>query len=71
MPISSSWQHDPTDDAYTLISDDVRCRVWRTLSTWQAIVSRRGDATAAYNFKTVQDACAWCERLMAERKAGK
>ncbi len=46
-------------------------RVWRTLGTWQAILSRRGDATAAYNFKTVEDACAWCERLMAERKAGK
>jgi hypothetical protein len=41
------------------------------MGTWQAIVSYRGDATAAYNFATVEDACAWCERLMADRKAGR
>jgi len=65
------WQHDATDNAYTLISDDARCRVWQHMGKWQAIVSYRGDATAAYNFATAKDACAWCERIMVERKAGK
>ena len=65
-----NWQHDTTDQAYILISGDIRCRVWHTRGSWQAIVSQRGDATAAYNFPTAEDACTWCERLVAERKAG-
>ncbi len=65
-----NWQHDATDDAYMLSSDDIRCRVWRTRGSWQAIVSQRGDATAAYNFPTAEEACAWCERLVVEGRAG-
>ncbi len=60
-----------TDHAYTLITGDIRCRVWRTLGNWQAILSQRGDATAAYNFKTAEEAKTWCEKLVAERRAGR
>ncbi len=70
MTTNPTWTHDPTDDAYTLISGDIRCRVWRALGSWQAIVSQHGDATAAYNFLTVEEACAWCERLVTERRTG-
>ncbi len=61
------WKHDASNDAYTLSSGDVRCRVWRTLGSWQAIVSHRGDATTGSNFATVVAACAWCEQRVAER----
>ena len=65
-----AWTPDETGQVYTLISADIRCRVWRTGDAWNAILSQRGDATAAYNFTTVAEACAWCERLVAERQAG-
>ncbi len=64
-----TWTPDETGQVYTLISADIRCRVWRTRDAWNAILSQRGDATAAYNFTTVAEACAWCERLVAERQA--
>ena len=64
----TDWNHDTTNDAYTLSSVDIRCRVWRMLGSWNAILSHRGDATAGYNFKTVEDACTWCEAQIAERK---
>ena len=66
-----NWQHDTTDHAYTLITGDMRCRVWHTLGNWQAILSQRGDATAAYNFKTAEEAKTWCEKLVGERRAGR
>jgi hypothetical protein len=67
MP-APTWQPDPADDAYTLIHGEIRCRVWRTQDTWSALVSQRGDATAAYNFTTAAAAQAWCERLVRERQ---
>ncbi len=57
------WTHDPTDNAYTLHSGDNRCRVWQHISgSWAALVSRRGEATAAYTFETAEAAMAWCEK---------
>jgi hypothetical protein len=65
------WAPDPAGDAYTLIAGDLRCRVWRTPGSWSAIVSQRGDATAAYKFETADAARAWCEEIIKERQARK
>jgi hypothetical protein len=66
------WEPDPAGEAYTLIAGDIRCRIWRGrplgLGSWNAIVSQRGDATAAYKFETAEAARLWCERLIAERQ---
>ena len=43
-----TWAHEPADNAYPLISGDVRCRVWHMLGSWQPIVSHRGAATTGY-----------------------
>jgi hypothetical protein len=64
------WQPDAAGDAYTLIAGDIRCRVWHTQGSWNAIVSQRGDATAAYKFETADEARRWCERLIVERRRG-
>jgi hypothetical protein len=63
-----NWHDDPADQAATLIQGDARCRVWRTAAdTWAALISVRGDATAAYSFTTREEAQAWCEAQLAER----
>ena len=62
------WGYDAVEQAATLIAGDVRCRVWRTAAdTWAALISVRGDATAAYSFTTREAAQAWCEAQLAER----
>ena len=62
------WVQDAADHAATLIEGEVRCRVWRTAAgTWAALISVRGDATAAYSFATREAAQAWCEAQVAER----
>jgi hypothetical protein len=70
---AAHWQPDPAGEAYTLISGDIRCRVWRrpegTRGSWNAIVSQRADATAAYKFETADAAQAWCEAIMGERRS--
>ena len=64
-----TWHDDPTDQAATLIVGETRCRVWRTTTnTWAALISVRGDATAAYSFATRQAVQAWCEAHLAERR---
>jgi hypothetical protein len=68
MMTAPDWQPDLTDDAYTLISGEIRCRVWRMRGSWNAVVSQRGDATAAYDFETAEAAQAWCEAIMGERQ---
>ncbi len=55
------WKLDAGNNAYTLAQGDIRCRVWRMLGAWQAIVSCRGEAVNGYNFSSVEAACAWCE----------
>ena len=64
------WVHDPRDAAYTLIQADARCRVWYTptAASWAALISVHGDATAAYSFPTREEAQAWCEAQLAERR---
>ncbi len=64
------WVHDPADQAATLIQGDTRCRVWYTPTTesWAALISVQGDATAAYSFPTPEEAKAWCEAQLAERR---
>ncbi len=55
-----TWTYEPAD---TLISGDVRCRVWFTsLGTWAAASMFHGTSSAAYNVKTAEDAKAWCEQ---------
>ncbi len=67
MTTKPTWTHG--DDAYTLISGDIRCRVWRTtLGNWGAAISRRGVATAAYNFETPEAAKTWCEHQVAQAR---
>ena len=70
MTNPSAWKSEPAGWAYTLSSGDAHCRVWRTGESWSAIVSIRGDATAAYSFTTAEAAKAWCEQLIAKRTAG-
>jgi hypothetical protein len=63
------WVQDPVDQAATLIQGAMRCRVWRTAGgTWAALISVRGEATAAYSFPTQEQAQAWCEAQLAERQ---
>ena len=63
------WVHDPTDQAATLIAGDACCRVWQTAGgTWAALISVRGDATAAYSFPSREEAQAWCEAQLAARR---
>ena len=63
------WHDDPGGQAATLIEGDARGRVWRTAAdTWAALLSIRGDATAAYSFATREEAQAWCEAQVAERR---
>ena len=62
-----TWQHDPSDDTYTLVQNDVRCRVWHTtLGTWAAVIVHRGMSTAAYNFATPEAAQVWCDQQVRE-----
>ncbi len=62
-----TWQHEPSDDTYTLVQSHVRCRVWRTtLGTWAAVFMQRGMSTAAYNFETPDAAQRWCEQQIRE-----
>ncbi len=61
------WQHDPADNAYTLMREDVRCRVWFTsMGNWAAVVVQKGMSSAAYNFKTAEDAKAWCNEQVTK-----
>ncbi len=61
------WTREPAGWAYTLHSGDVRCRVWRTThDSWAAVINQRDDSTAAYNFKTAEEAMAWCEAHVKE-----
>ncbi len=62
MTTPPAWTHDAGDNAYTLISDNVRCRVWYTsMENWAAIITHHGTSSAAYNFSAHEDAKAWCE----------
>ncbi len=67
------WHDDPTAQAATLIQGAARCRVWYTLAAarWAALISIHGDATAAYSFVTREEAQAWCETQLAERRRPK
>ena len=47
--------------------------MWYTLAAarWAALISIHGDATAAYSFVTREEAQAWCETQLAERRTPK
>ncbi len=62
------WKFDAANYAYTLVTGDIRCRVWPMLGDWQAIVSCRGEATSGYNFPTAEAACAWCEAQVGKQR---
>ena len=63
------WGYDAVEQAATLIAGDGRCRVWRTAAdTWAALISLHGDATAAYSSAPRQEAQAWCEQQLTERR---
>ena len=67
------WHDDPTGQAATLIQGAARCRVWYTLAAarWAALISIHGDATAAYSFPTREEAQAWCEHQLTERRTSR
>ena len=64
------WVQEPAADAATLIQGDARCQVWYTptAASSAALISVHGDATAAYNFASAEEAQAWCEAQLAERR---
>ena len=66
----AAWHYDPTENTYTLIVGESRCRVWyaTTLGTWGAVISRRGVATASYSFATPEHAQHWCEQQIAAQR---
>jgi hypothetical protein len=68
MTTPPAWTHDAGDNAYTLISDNVRCRVWYTsLDTWAAaFFMHYGTSRAVYGFNTIEEAKAWCEQQAAK-----
>ncbi len=67
MTSPPTWTHDAGDNAYTLLTGDGRCRVWFTsLDTWAAAFMYRGTSSAAYNFKTAEDAKVWCEQQVTK-----
>ena len=67
MTTPPSWTHDADDNAYTLISDTVRCRVWYTsMEDWAAIITQDGTSSAAYSFATADEAKAWCEQQVTQ-----
>ena len=69
MTTPPTWTHDAGDNAYTLISGAVRCRVWFTsMDNWAAVISFHGMASAAYNFATADEAKAWCEQQVANEQ---
>ena len=69
MTIPPTWTREPGGLAYTLVSDGIRARVWRSKGKWEVIVSQRGGALSASDFTTAEDAKAWCEARIAARKA--
>ena len=69
MTIPPTWTREPGGLAYTLVSDGIRARVWRSKGKWEAIISQRGGALSGGDFRTVEEAKAWCEERLAERKA--
>ncbi len=69
MTTPPTWTYDASDNAYTLISGNVRCRVWYTsMGNWAAVTSDRGMTSAAYSFATADEAKAWCEQQMAKEQ---
>ena len=67
MTTPPAWTHDAGDNAYTLIQGEYRCHVWFTsLDTWAAAFNYRGTSSAAYGFKTAEEAKAWCEQQVTK-----
>ena len=64
------WEADPNSEAYTLVRDTIRGRVWRSKEKWEAIISQHGGFLSAGDFRTAEEAQAWCEARVAERQAG-
>jgi hypothetical protein len=64
------WRHDATNDTYTLTVGNIRCFVWRSRGRrWNANVSQHGVVHSVYKLRTAEDAKAWCEAQIAQRKA--
>ena len=70
MTTPPTWTREASDWAYTLVSDSIRARVWRGIGNWEAIVSEHGGAFSAGDFRTAEEAKAWCEERIAEQRVG-
>ncbi len=70
MTDTPEWTEEPGGEAYTLVSGNIRGRVWRRFGTWEAIVWQHGGFHSAGDFTTAEEAKAWCEERIAERSAG-
>ncbi len=70
MTDTPEWTQEPPGWAYTLINSGIRGRVWHRMGKWEAIVSEHGGYLSAGDFRTAEEAKAWCEERIAERRAG-
>ncbi len=68
MSTMSYWESDPNGEAYTLVRDDIRGRVWRRKEAWEAVISQHGGFLSAGDFRTADEAQAWCEERITERE---
>ncbi len=61
----TTWTYEPGGWAYTLVSGDYHCRVWRERpGTWHAIVLDHATSSGAHDFSTAEEAQAWCEEQL-------
>ncbi len=69
MNDTPEWTDEPAGLASTLINSGIRGRVWRRSGTWEAFVWQHGGYLSAGDFRTAEEAKAWCEERIAERSA--
>jgi hypothetical protein len=63
------WEYDARTQVYRLVSGSYRCTVRRmTGGQWLAVISWQGQGADAYSFDTPDEAQAWCEAQLAERR---
>ena len=65
------WTHDAALQTYSATEGVYHSRVWRHLNdTWIAMVFLGATTTTQEDFPTAEEAMAWCEERIAERRAG-
>ena len=58
---SHEWHYDRVDKDYSMTILETYCRVWRTPEgQWGGIATEGGKSSAAYHFRTPDEAKTWC-----------